>query len=165
MKTSIVDSFTKLLFYAGSILFVCLIAVLFVSVISRYCLGHSFSWSEEVYSFLFIWVSYIGVILAMENDSHLRVDTLLMYLPPFTRRVFDVANMIVVIAFCLVMSWFGTELVMNTMELGQYAVTVPVSIALISTVIPLSFLVMSLYGLRNLVRLLKTPVNETHANK
>ena len=73
--------------------------------------------------------------------------------------------MIVVIAFCLVMSWFGTELVMNTMELGQYAVTVPVSIALISTVIPLSFLVMSLYGLRNLVRLLKTPVNETHANK
>ena len=67
MKTSIVDSFTKLLFYAGSILFVCLIAVLFVSVISRYCLGHSFSWSEEVYSFLFIWVSYIGVILAWKT--------------------------------------------------------------------------------------------------
>ena len=160
MKTSIVDRFTKLLFYVGSAAFACLIAVLFVSVISRYCLGHAFSWSEEVYSFIFLWVSYIGIVLAMENDSHLRIDTLLMYLSPSVRRVFDIINLVVVAIFCLVLAWLGLELVLETMDMEQYAITVPVPIALVSTAIPLSFLAMSLYSLRNLIKLLKTPVNK-----
>lgn len=156
------DRTARFIFYLGSILYLCLIGILFISVFFHYIIGHALYWSEEVNSFFFIWVSYIGIVLAMEDDSHLRIDTLLIHLSPSVRRIFDLVNLAIVAFFCILLTWLGIEIVMSNMEMELYATSVPVSIAFISVIIPLSFIVMALYCTKNFIKLLKTDKIKTN---
>ena len=50
--------------------------IIFCQVIARYVFDSSFSWSEEVSRYAFIWMIYLGVSYAVKMDKHIRVDSL-----------------------------------------------------------------------------------------
>ena len=52
------------------------ILVLFVGVVSRYVFHSPIIWSDELASFLFLWLAMLGSVVAFRNASHMRMTAL-----------------------------------------------------------------------------------------
>ncbi|MCE7878778.1 MAG: TRAP transporter small permease, partial [Betaproteobacteria bacterium PRO3] len=49
-------------------------ACVFAQVVFRYFLDDPLVWSDELARYLFVWVSFLGWIIAARNRSHLAID-------------------------------------------------------------------------------------------
>lgn len=70
----------------------------FSNVIMRYFFSASLTWAEEVSRFLFIWLIFLGAIVAFKDNAHLGVDTLVNRLTPKGKKVLYVVNCFVILA-------------------------------------------------------------------
>ena len=59
--------------------------LVFSSVVLRYVLNSPVTWSEELASLLFAWLTFVGAYVGFRTHSHIRIDTLTMLLPPWVR--------------------------------------------------------------------------------
>ena len=71
----------KTIKYAVAILLVCMVIIVFSNVISRYFLKAALAWSEEVSRFMFIWLVFLGAVLAYQSNEHLGLDLITKKLP------------------------------------------------------------------------------------
>lgn len=51
-----------------------IVLTLTAGIISRYCFNSPFDWTEELATFLFIWVSFLGAGVASAKRRHVTVD-------------------------------------------------------------------------------------------
>ena len=58
--------------FCVSVMLALLVLLLGMEVFSRFLLGKSFSWMEELCRYLFVWSSYIGVAIAVKHKEQLR---------------------------------------------------------------------------------------------
>jgi len=58
-----------------------MVIMVFSNVVLRYVFNSGFTASEELSRFLFLWLIFIGAIVAMKESAHLGVDTLVSRLP------------------------------------------------------------------------------------
>ena len=54
--------------------------IVFVSVVFRYVLNSPLTWSEELASLLFAWLTFIGAYVGFRTRSHISIDTLMIFL-------------------------------------------------------------------------------------
>ncbi|GAB6099551.1 TRAP transporter small permease [Halanaerocella petrolearia] len=52
-----------------------------MNVFSRYVLNDSLGWGAEAARFLFIWLTFLGAVLAYEKDEHIGLDFVVDALP------------------------------------------------------------------------------------
>lgn len=65
-----------------------LMAVLvFGNVVLRYAFNSGIAISEEVSRWLFVWITFLGAIVAVRERGHLGTDFLLARLPPLGQRI------------------------------------------------------------------------------
>lgn len=80
------------------VLLVVMSLLVIVNVAMRFLFNSSIVFSEEISRFLFIWVVYIGAIIAVRDDSHIYVDFLRKKLPQglqfFLKVVCEIAMLI-----------------------------------------------------------------------
>ena len=60
---------------------VVMFALVFTNVVTRYVLGFSIAWAEEVSSFLMIWITYLGAGLALRQGRLVAIDLFQDMLP------------------------------------------------------------------------------------
>ena len=70
----------------------------FGNVIMRYFFNSSLTWAEEVSRFLFIWLIFLGSIIAFKDNEHLGVDTLVNKLTPRGKKILYVVNCLIIFA-------------------------------------------------------------------
>lgn len=58
-----------------------MVIMVFSNVVLRYVFNSGITASEELSRFLFLWLIFIGAIVAMKESAHLGVDTLIARLP------------------------------------------------------------------------------------
>ncbi len=91
--------------------------LVFVSVVLRYVLNSPVTWSEELASLLFAWLTFVGAYVGFRTHSHIRIDTMTMFLPAGLRsgirRMVDVGVLLVLGVFI----WQGFSLVATTWSL------------------------------------------------
>lgn len=89
-----------------------LMAVLvFVNVVLRYAFDTGLAWSEELARLLFVWLIFLGAVLASRQHAHLGFDGLVRRLPAVGRRVVVVVNgalMMLACGFFVVGGWRQT---------------------------------------------------------
>ncbi|MDM0035759.1 TRAP transporter small permease [Variovorax sp. J22P271] len=69
-------------------LFLALMVVLvFGNVVLRYGFNSGITVSEEVSRWLFIWVTFLGAVVALKEHGHLGVDMVVSKLPPAGKKV------------------------------------------------------------------------------
>ena len=91
--------FDKLLAFITASAMAAIVLVVFVNVAMRYILNTGLTWSEEVAVNLFVWVIFLGAILAGLEGLHIKVDLLTKKLPKKMQKVFLViASMCVLFA-------------------------------------------------------------------
>ncbi|MEJ5990397.1 TRAP transporter small permease [Ramlibacter sp. PS3R-8] len=76
-----VDLFFKLLELLVVVALVAMVFMVFGNVVLRYAFNSGILVSEELARYCFIWLTYIGAMIAMRERGHLGVDTLVRRLP------------------------------------------------------------------------------------
>jgi TRAP-type transport system small permease protein len=76
-----IDLFFKLLEFLVVAALVAMVIMVFGNVVLRYAFNSGITVSEEMSRYCFIWLTYIGAMIAMRDREHLGVDTLVKHLP------------------------------------------------------------------------------------
>jgi len=82
-----------------------MIVMVFGNVVLRYGFDSGLVLSEELSRFAFVWMTFVGAILAAREGLHVGVDTVLVALPGWAQRLCLVVAELLVIACCLVFVW------------------------------------------------------------
>ncbi|MDE2731469.1 MAG: TRAP transporter small permease [Bacteroidota bacterium] len=116
-------------------------------VITRYLLNSPSSYTEELATYLLIWISLLGAAYALRVRAHLGIDILVRQMGPQRRRQMRFAAYLVVILFALVALVFGGSwLVYVTLDLNQLSAAFQVPIGYVYLVLPISGLLMTHYS-------------------
>ncbi|HSD51215.1 MAG TPA: TRAP transporter small permease [Candidatus Methylomirabilis sp.] len=95
----------------------CMTLLVFVSVLFRYVLNRPLAWSEELASLLFAWLTFVGAYAGFRTRSHIRIDTLTIFLPPGVRRVIRHGVDLCVFGLLAIFIWQGFMLTVTTWSL------------------------------------------------
>ena len=64
-----------------------MVVLVFGNVVLRYGFNSGITMSEEVSRWLFIWVTFLGAVVALREHAHLGVDMVVNRLPPLGKKV------------------------------------------------------------------------------
>ncbi|MDR7149402.1 TRAP-type C4-dicarboxylate transport system permease small subunit [Hydrogenophaga palleronii] len=64
-----------------------MVVMVFGNVVLRYGFNSGISVSEEISRWLFVWITFLGAIVAVKENGHLGTDIFLMKLPPNGQRL------------------------------------------------------------------------------
>jgi TRAP-type C4-dicarboxylate transport system permease small subunit len=116
-------------------------------VITRYVLNNPSSYTEELATYLLIWVSLLGAAYALRQKAHLGIDVLVLRLSAPWRRAAEQLAYAAVIACAVVVFIFGgSRLMYVTLHLNQVSAAFRVPVGYVYSVVPLSGLLMVFYG-------------------
>ena len=121
-------------------------------VVSRYVLGDSSSWTEELTRFLLIWVGLLGAAYAAGQRLHLAIDLLPRRLEGRPARRLDIVIQALMAFFALLaMVIGGSRLVYLTLTLKQTSAALGLPLGYVYLVLPLSGLLIIYYSLANIL--------------
>jgi TRAP-type C4-dicarboxylate transport system permease small subunit len=87
----------------GIFLLAVIVLTLTAGIISRYCFNNPFDWTEELSTFLFIWVSFLGAGVASVKRRHVTVDFFTSKFPKENlKKVRVVTNSIIILLMAVV---------------------------------------------------------------
>ena len=116
-------------------------------VITRYLLNSPSSYTEELATYLLIWISLLGAAYALRVRAHLGIDFLVRRMSQDRQRMMRMVVHLVVIAFSLVALVFGGSwLVYVTLDLNQLSAAFQVPIGYVYLVLPISGVLMVYYS-------------------
>ena len=116
-------------------------------VVTRYLLNSPSSYTEELATYLLIWISLLGAAYALRLRAHLGIDIVVRRLRPETQRQARVLAHVVIMIFSLVTLVFGGGwLVYVTLDLNQLSAAFQLPVGYVYTVLPLSGLLMAYYS-------------------
>lgn len=82
-----IDAFFRLLELLVVLSLVAMVIMVFGNVVLRYGFNSGITVSDEMSRYCFIWLTYIGAMIAMRERAHLGVDTLVKRLPLAGKKV------------------------------------------------------------------------------
>lgn len=82
-----IDLFFKLLEFLVVACMVAMVIMVFGNVVLRYGFNSGITVSDEMSRYCFIWLTYIGAMIAMREHGHLGVDTLVKHLPRLGKQL------------------------------------------------------------------------------
>jgi TRAP-type C4-dicarboxylate transport system permease small subunit len=94
-----------------------MVVLVFSNVVLRYAFNSGLAWAEEVARLMFVWMIFLGAILALRHHAHLGVEFLVEKLPPPLRRACAVvSHLLMLYALWLFLSgsWTQTIIGLNT---------------------------------------------------
>jgi TRAP-type C4-dicarboxylate transport system permease small subunit len=77
----VIDGFFRLLELLIVVLMVAMVVMVFGNVVLRYGFNSGIDVSDEMSRYCFVWLTYIGAMVAMREGGHLGVDSLVRRLP------------------------------------------------------------------------------------
>ncbi|MBB5173841.1 TRAP transporter small permease [Texcoconibacillus texcoconensis] len=96
-----------------------MVVIIALQVFMRYVMGDSLSWSEELARFCFIWLVYIGISYGVKKQRHIKVDVVLMLFKRKGKLILTMISNVVFLIFALVVIYYGQDIAMRILELGQ----------------------------------------------
>jgi TRAP-type C4-dicarboxylate transport system permease small subunit len=112
--TRVVNSyFQALRFFIAACLFL-MVVLVFGNVVLRYAFNSGISVSEELSRWLFVWLTFVGAVVALRDHAHLGMDSVVSRLPAWAKRVcFVASNMLMLYCVWLFFSGSWAQSVIN----------------------------------------------------
>jgi len=96
MKTA-VDAYFKLLRFLMVACLGLMVVLVFGNVVLRYGFNSGITVSEELSRWLFVWLTFIGAIVAMRQHAHLGMDSVVTRLPKLGKRICLIASQLLML--------------------------------------------------------------------
>jgi len=93
----IIGGYCRLLEYVIAALLAVMVVLVFGNVVLRYAFNSGITVSEELSRWLFVWLIFLGAIVAMKDHSHLGVDSLVSRLPAWGKKLCLVASQLLML--------------------------------------------------------------------
>ena len=143
------ENYVLRLFNGLIVLFLAVMSVLvFGNAVLRYGFNSGITISEELSRILFVWLTFLGAVVAMKDHSHLGIDSLIKRFPLWGRKLCVVLTSFLLLGICgliFIGSWKQTLINMETVF---PATGLPVGIQYASGVV--ASIGIGLYLLRNI---------------
>jgi TRAP-type transport system small permease protein len=94
-----------------------MVVLIFGNVVLRYAFSSGIAWAEEVSRLMFVWLIFLGAILALRRHAHLGVELVQARLPRRARRACAVVSHLLMLYglwLFLVGSWAQTVIGVST---------------------------------------------------
>jgi TRAP-type C4-dicarboxylate transport system permease small subunit len=107
----LIGGYCRLLEWIIAGLLAVMVVLVFGNVVLRYAFNSGITVSEELSRWLFVWLIFLGAIVAMKEHSHLGVDSLVQRLPKIGKKICLVVSqllMLFALYLLLVGSWKQT---------------------------------------------------------
>lgn len=123
-----------------------------LEVFMRYVVNQPLVWVVELSEYALLYICFLGTAWALRNDAHVKVDIVLIVLPPRVRLVLGVISSLLGLCIAAILFIWGTLATWEKFQSGAYNPTVvefPSWIVLLC--IPLGSLFLGIRFLRNLI--------------
>lgn len=132
-----------------------------MNVILRKVFSSGLSWSEEASRFLFIWVTFLGAILANDaalHGEHMRMDFIVEKLTGVPRKLVEVVALLIVLVMLGTLFIGGVEVVQQTWPFLTSALEIPKGAVYLCA--PIGFGYMFIQTLTKIVNVIKASDHE-----
>jgi TRAP-type C4-dicarboxylate transport system permease small subunit len=125
-------------------LFAVLVLLVAWQVFTRLVLGQPSAWSEEAARHTFVWVSLIGIAIAVGEKADVIMDVLVQRLPLALQRYADVLAYLATLGFVLYVMVFG-GFQQSALAWGQQNPLLPFTQGQLYLALPISGVLLSIY--------------------
>lgn len=101
------------------ILLMSMTLIMGIQVFSRYVLGQSLSWSEEITRYLFIWCGFLSVSFCSKKCLSIKIEQFVVLFPRRGKALFKIINHTFELIFFLYMIPFSFSYMMSAVQSGQ----------------------------------------------
>ena len=138
------DYVARLVRRAGTLLLFLLLALVVAQIVMRYAFGYTPLFADELGRTLFVWSVLAGSALAVREDSHIRVDFLLQYLPARLRAAWLLTVDLAILALFLVVTVTGVDAVLFAH--GQTSMGLRLPLSYLWVAVPVFFAVSAVFA-------------------
>jgi TRAP-type C4-dicarboxylate transport system permease small subunit len=104
------------------------VVLVFGNVVLRYGFNSSITQSEEISRWLFVWVTFMGAVVALREHAHLGTDVLVSRLPPMGKKVCLVLGHLVMLYVCYLIFKGALEQTQINMDVLAPSTQLPMAI-------------------------------------
>ena len=83
----VIDAVCRAISAVMAVALMIMVALVFGNVVLRYAFNSSITQSEEISRWLFVWITFMGAVVALREHAHLGTDALVSRLPPMGKKV------------------------------------------------------------------------------
>lgn len=132
------------------------VILLFMQIIAREVFEHSFSWSEELSTYMFVWFVFFGASYAARLSAHNRVTFQFKLLPHKVGVALEALSDLIWICFNCYFVYLSYDFVFHRMNLFWKSQTLGIPMKYIYLVLPIAFSLMTIRILQvNYYKLIK----------
>jgi len=115
-----INRFSDFLGTVSSVLFLLMLANVFIDVLLRYVFNNVSIAMQEMEWHLFAAMFMLGVPYTLRTGGHVRVDIIYEALSVKRQSVIDITGgLFLLLPFCLLVAWYGLDFVYEAWELGE----------------------------------------------
>lgn len=100
-------------------LLIAMTVIMGIQVFSRYIIGVSLSWTEEITRYLFIWSAFLSVSLCTKKCISIKIDQFIKMFPKRGKALFKCLNLTIEFIFFVYLIPFSYFYLKATIESGQ----------------------------------------------
>lgn len=104
-----------------NILFVSFTVIILIEVFRRYVLNSPSDWAEELARYMFVYMIYLAAAWAVKTGSHLRIDILLLKMPPGRRIYFETFADACFVICAIAIITYSLQIMKMQLEMGTLA--------------------------------------------
>ena len=131
MLDTLIDRFCKFLGVLMAAGLAVMVVLVFINVVMRYAFNSGITVSEELSRWLFVWLTFMGAIVALHDKTHLGTDTLVSRLSVRGKKTCLVLGHLLMLFICWLLfsgsleqvrvNWTSTSAAMETSMAFFYA--------------------------------------------
>ena len=134
-------------------LFAAMFGAIILQIVLRYVFNAPLVWTDEFASYLFVWISFLGWTMATRKRIHIGIGIVADRLPARGRRLLHGFWCVATIAFALVLLVVGVIITRRNADVQM--VSLDYAIWPVYAVVPIAALFLVLYGVRDLVTIIR----------
>ena len=128
-----------------------LVIVVFSNVLGRYFFNFALAWAEETARFLFIWLSFLGAVLANAHAEHMHLDLFVHWMPEkIGKLMLIISNVVVLIILGLLVDGGATMVAQNY---NWQTPALEISYGMVYSIAPISCIIMMLQVMARLYKI------------
>ena len=150
---------TRLLNILAGASFIVMVVLTCWQVFTRYILSNPSSWSEELVSYMFAWMSLLGASIVTSERGHMNIPILVEMTSPAVQRLLNCLGEIIAFLFSAIILVFG-GIQIASLAMGQMTSSLGVPIGIFYIVLPLCGVLNMLFTALNIIEIFSNKEKE-----
>jgi TRAP-type C4-dicarboxylate transport system permease small subunit len=120
------------------------VVINFINIVGRYVFSVSIPWAEEIMLFLMVGCVFTGCCAVAWQGRHIRMDVLIMALPPKLRAFFNLFSDLVLIAAAITVTVFSYPVVTQLAAFDERSEAADFPLVIPQSMVPIGYSLMAL---------------------